>query len=162
MNRSHRRTLLSGAFGLLAILPIVGCSHQAASSAPAASNSSDVAQSAQQAAGAPQPDQELFDSPENAAAVLKDAVRTKDRRLLIQIFGKRLGFLKSLVQGRIDFGERFGKVVDFRFTYGEIIAREANFRAELAVGARARHGDGVQRLVDAELVPVGMPPAILE
>ncbi|MDB5354915.1 MAG: hypothetical protein JWN24_1368 [Phycisphaerales bacterium] len=67
----------------LAGLIAVGCSH--GGNAPETQRA--AIQSSQENPGVPEPGQKLFASPEEAAAVLKDAVLTKDRPLLISIFG---------------------------------------------------------------------------
>jgi hypothetical protein len=74
--------LVLAAAGLLAC---AGCQKGAQNAA--STEEAQTVQFSQETMGVPQPGQELFATPQQAAAVLKDAVQTKDRRQLIQIFG---------------------------------------------------------------------------
>src|SRR5438045_2474047 len=79
---------------LAGLLCAAGCVNKQHADTPssAASASSpaddDTLRFSHETRGAPEPGQTLFASPEEGAAVLKDAVRTKDRRMLIAIFGR--------------------------------------------------------------------------
>lgn len=77
--RCGRRASISLALASLVALP--GCGGHG----PGASD--DAVRFSQENAGVPQPGQKLFDTPDQAAGVLKDAVAAKDRRTLVLIFG---------------------------------------------------------------------------
>ena len=71
------------ALTLASLLVLAGCGNKA--SAPGSDQ--DTLHFTRETVGVPEPGQKLFASPEQAAGVLKDAVQTRDRRLLISIFG---------------------------------------------------------------------------
>lgn len=66
---------------LACLITIAGCHHESKSAAE------ETKKIAAQPEGDPEPGQMLFSSPEQAAAILKDAVLMKDREQLINVFG---------------------------------------------------------------------------
>jgi hypothetical protein len=100
--RRHRRYPLV-LLGLAGLLVISGCSSGGTN--PPVEDSDGVIHFSQEKAGVLQPGQRVFRSPEEAAAVLKDAVAAKDRRTLVAIFGnegKSLIFSGDRVQENND------------------------------------------------------------
>lgn len=105
----HRRGGIATALSaLVGLLPATGCSsggRGAATGAAAGGDDSSVVHFSQEKTGAPQPGQRLFNSPEEAAGVFKDAVAAKDRRTLVALFGnegKQLVFSGDRVQENND------------------------------------------------------------
>jgi hypothetical protein len=117
---SRHRLQYLAAVGLLALPILSGCANNAGGGRanPAAESDTGAARAAapiedqngvihftQEKAGVLQPGQRVFSSPEEAAAVFKDAVAAKDRRVLVALFGnegKSLIFFGDRVQENND------------------------------------------------------------
>lgn len=119
----HRTSLAACALTAAALLALAGCSNgnsgpqgettgaSAAATAPGEADENSMVRFSQEKSGVPQPGQRVFASPEEAAAVLKDAVEAKDRRTLVAIFGnegKQLIFSGDRVQENNDL-QSFGQ-----------------------------------------------------
>ncbi|HWE95292.1 MAG TPA: DUF2950 domain-containing protein [Tepidisphaeraceae bacterium] len=97
--------------------PQTGTSTVSAKPTPtdAATDEDTIVRLSQEKSGVPQPGQRMFSSPEEAAAVFKDAVAAKDRRTLVAIFGndgQQLVFSGDRVQENNDldaFARRMGE-----------------------------------------------------
>lgn len=77
----------------------------AAGAGPTGADDNSVVRFSQEKTGAPQPGQRLFNTPEEAAGVFKDAVAAKDRRTLVALFGpegRQLVFSGDRVQENND------------------------------------------------------------
>jgi hypothetical protein len=100
---------------VVASLSLWGCSNKTGgggiSSSSAEDPSQDTLRFANETPGLPEPGQRMFASPQEAAAVLKDAYLTRDRRLLSAIFGpegRQLIFTGDRVEENRDM-ESFGQ-----------------------------------------------------
>jgi hypothetical protein len=104
----HRLPLV--ALSLASLFVLWGCGNKTTTTSGNDADS-DTLHFTRETPGVPEPGQKLFGSPQEAAAVLKDAVLTKDRRLLIAIFGpegKQLVLTGDRVQENHDL-ESFGQ-----------------------------------------------------